>query len=67
MAASMTDRIRTEAAIATQMSALCYYLAEALGADPDTCVAGQAVEGLERIAHKLAASLSAIAEESTRR
>lgn len=67
MTASISDRIRSGASTAAQISALCHFLAEALGSDPETCLASQAIEGLKGIADNLTASLHAIAEETTRR
>lgn len=67
MAAAITDRVRHEAAMAAHLSALCFYLSQALGNDPDTSLAGEAVEGLEKMADNLAASLHAIADESASR
>lgn len=64
MAPSVNTRIRRGASTASHLASLCHYLAEALGGDPETSIAGEAVEGLGELAISLSNQLHEIAEET---
>jgi hypothetical protein len=55
-------RIFASASKASQIAALCRFLSEALGADPDTATASEAVDGLQAMATMLADELQTMAE-----
>lgn len=64
MTPAIQTSIRRGASTASHIASLCHYLAEALGGDPETSIAGEAVEGLKELASKLATTLHEIAEEA---
>ena len=56
--------IQRGASTASQLAALCHYLSEALGANPETSAASEAIDGLRALAIGLSNDLHAIAEPS---
>lgn len=64
MTGVLSTRIRMGASTASHIASLCHYLAEALGSAPETSVAGEAVEGLQELASRLANDLHDIAEDA---
>lgn len=56
--------IKRGAATASQIAALCQYLSEALGADPETSAASEAIDGLRTLAIGLSNDLHKIGEPS---
>jgi len=55
-------RITTAGSRASQIAALCQFLSEALGADPNTANASEAIDGIERLATELSDDLLTMAE-----
>jgi hypothetical protein len=64
MAAAIEPRIRRAASTASHIASLCQLLAQALGSDPETSIAGEAVEGVGELAISLSNHLHEIAEEA---
>jgi len=64
MTPSLSTRIARAASTASHIGALCQYLAEALGDNPETSIASEAVEGLRELASNLSSRLHEIAEEA---
>lgn len=60
--ATTTARIRNSASTASHIGSLCMFLAEALGASPDTSHASEALEGLRTLAIGLSNDLHNITE-----
>jgi len=56
-------RIRDSASTASHIGSLCMFLAEALGANPDTSHASEALEGLRTLAISLSNALHSITED----
>jgi hypothetical protein len=61
---SIATRVRGGASTASHIASLCHYLAEALGSDPETSIAGEAVEGLGALAMSLSNQLHEVAEDA---
>lgn len=55
-------RIRAGASKAAQIAALCRFMSEALGADPATAAASEALDGLQDMASSLSDDLHTMAE-----
>lgn len=56
-------RVQRAGSTASEIAALAPFLAQALGGDPDTALASEAVEGLAKLARGLADDLCNMAEE----
>lgn len=59
-----TKRIQAGALKAAQLASLCDFLSQALGADPDTSGACDAIDGLGALAISLSNDLSDITEDT---
>lgn len=63
MTPAVSTRIGRAASTASHIGALCQYLAEALGGNPETSIASEAIEGLRELAITLSNTLHEIGEE----
>lgn len=61
MNATEVNRTYAAASIASSISSLCALLSEALCNDPDTSIAGEAVEGVGELAQRLFQDLHKLA------
>lgn len=62
MDATTTARIRNSASTASHIGSLCLFLAEALGANPETSHASEALEGIRTLAIGLSNDLHELTE-----
>jgi len=64
MTPSLSTSVARAASTASHIASLCQYLAEALGGNPETSSASEAVEGLRELSIGLSNRLHEIAEET---
>ena len=63
MTPSLATNVARAASTAAHIASLCQYLAEALGGNPETSSASEAVEGLRELSIGLSNRLHEIAED----